>query len=370
VIRVLSIHADYACRNTGVCCSSGWDVPVEPAVEDRLRQALARGALRAPRSTATPFRAAAGLPHGARVVLGGDAGGCCVFLEAGPRPLCAVHRHLGLDSLPSACRDFPRIVTLSPLGVSITLSHYCPTAAGLLFRDDRPLAIETDPPAFPRSWPYEGLDARGSAPPLVRPGVLMGWAAHSRWETHAVATLGREDLSADEALALLATQAEAARRWRPEDGNFDAHLARCLETPRRADPARVPPEECARAWRTVAECVLPGHPLPPPVRVEAIDGGWGAREAPVRRWLAARAFASWLAVQGDGLRTTVLGLRLSLSVLRAEVSRGAGGTPGEDGLREAIRRADLLLVHLADPEALARRLSRVEGLSGDPAPTW
>ena len=26
--------ADYACRHTGACCSSGWDVPVEPAVEE------------------------------------------------------------------------------------------------------------------------------------------------------------------------------------------------------------------------------------------------------------------------------------------------------------------------------------------------
>ena len=31
-----------------------------------------------------------------------------------------------------------------------------------------------------------------------------------------------------------------------------------------------------------------------------------------------------------------------------------------DLLKEAVRRADLLLVHLADPEALARRLSRCE----------
>ncbi len=370
MIRVLSIHADYGCRNTGVCCSSGWDVPVEPHVEDGLREALDDGALRAPGGSDTPFRAVAGLPHGARVVFRADARGRCVFLEAGPRPLCAVHRHLGFDHLASACRDFPRIVTLGPLGVSITLSHYCPTAASLLFREDRPLAIESDPPAFPSSWPYEGLDARGSVPPLLRPGVLMGWEAHSRWEAHTVATLAREDLSPDEALALLALQAEAVRGWGPEDGDFDVHLGRCLETPRRADAAAVRPGECARAWRMVAECVPPGHPLPPPVRDDLVDEGWAALVAPVRRWLAARAFASWLALQGEGLRTTVLGLRLSLSVLRAEAARGAGRERGPDGLREAIRRADLLLIHLANPEALARRLGRAEGLSGDPLQPW
>ena len=51
--------------------------------------------------------------------------------------------------------------------------------------------------------------------------------------------------------------------------------------------------------RAVAECVPPGHPLPPPVQDDLVDEGWGDLVAPVRRWLAARAFASWLALQGE-----------------------------------------------------------------------
>ena len=93
----------------------------------------------------------------------------------------------------------------------------------------------------------------------------------------------------------------------------------------------------------------------------------------VHRWLAARAFASWLAHQGEGLRTTVVGLRLALAVLIAELDRGGTGTEGgmdQTVLLEAIRRADLLLVHLADPAALARRLSRAEWGAGPPTPAW
>jgi hypothetical protein len=59
----------------------------------------------------------------------------------------------------------------------------------------------------------------------------------------------------------------------------------------------------------------------------------------------------------------VLGLRAALGVLRAEAARGgadAGRALDPGLLKEAIRRADLLLVHLADPEALARDLSRCE----------
>ena len=91
---------------------------------------------------------------------------------------------------------------------------------------------------------------------------------------------------------------------------------------------------------------------------------WPAFALPIRRWLAAKAFASWIALQGEGLRTTV-----ALSPRRARGAAGRGGARlgrgrprvlDADLLQEAVRRADLLLVHLADPEALARRLSRCE----------
>jgi hypothetical protein len=123
------------------------------------------------------------------------------------------------------------------------------------------------------------------------------------------------------------------------------------------------------AWRLVADCV-PHRALLPPA-AEGVDEAderwvaptWPSLALPIRRWLAAKAFASWLVLQGDGLRTAVLGLRVALGVLRAEAARGAAeaGRPLDAALlKEAIRRADLLLVHLADPEALARRLSRCE----------
>ncbi len=38
-------------------------------------------------------------------------------------------------------------------------------------------------------------------------------------------------------------------------------------------------------------------------------------------------------------------------------------------LKEAVRRADLLLLRLADPHALARRLSRGEA-AGEPPAAW
>jgi hypothetical protein len=372
-VRALSIHADYGCRMTGACCRSGWDVPVEPDVETRLDAAVAAGTLGVRAPWSRPLR---GLPHGARVVLRLTAEGECVFHERAAPRLCAVHRQLGPEALPSACRQFPRVATLTPLGVSVTLSHYCPTAAGLLFRDGVPLAVVTDAPAFPASWPYEGLDARDALPPFARPGVLMSWASHERFERHAVATLAREDVSPELALAGLAATAERLRAWTVRDGDFDDFATRVTEEEAAPPPASERSLAAALTeWERVAASIPAGHPLPrsPRTGVEAIgaaradalvDEGWAALQAPVRRWLAARAFASWLALQGEGLRTTILGLRVALGVLRAEAARGCAegsGRPLDAALlKEAIRRSDLLLHHLADVEAFARDLSRCE----------
>lgn len=426
-VRALSIHAGYRCRHSGACCTSGWAIPVEPETEDRLRAALRSGSLRpvepptaldfpsAP--VAAPgewepsdrhFRRVPGLSHGARVILGTDPAGSCVFRE--PRRArpgsCTVHRDLGEEALPSACRHFPRVVTLSPLGVSVTLSHYCPTAAGMLFviprsfvspSDeesagpasilDSALAIVENPEAFPAQWPYEGLDARKALPPLLRPGVLMDWPSLERWERFAVSVLAEEGRSPEAALDVLAAAAEEARRWTPADGPFAPFFEKGLLSPRALSfrRASVAPgdEESAcvgmtPAWQLTAECVPPGAPRPAtPEGLDEADERWVAPtwptlSLPIRRWLATKAFASWIALQGDGLRTTVAFLRVALGVLRAEAARGAAEASRRldaDRLLEAVRRTDLLLVHLADPEALARRISRGEAREG-PTAAW
>ena len=45
-VYALSIHADYRCQHSGVCCSSDWDVPVELPLYRTLSDALATGRLR------------------------------------------------------------------------------------------------------------------------------------------------------------------------------------------------------------------------------------------------------------------------------------------------------------------------------------
>lgn len=393
-VRALSIHADYRCKSAAACCRSGWEIAVEPAAEARIRRGVAEGRL-APADWA---RAAAGQADGARVRLRVLPSGDCAFLAAGEPRLCSVHGALGEEALPSACRQFPRVVTLTPLGASVTLSHYCPTAAALLFRDDVALAIVSDPPGFPPGWSYEGLDAKDALPPLLRPGVLASWAAHERLERHAVARFADPELAPARVLASLAAEAEALRAWSVAVGPFDDWAAAVIERPPLAhEPVPLPRLAAApswsslaaahalvalapelEAWERAARAVPPAIPKPrsPRVTVEvlgrervrdAVGESFTEHRVAVSRWLAAKAFASWLSLQGDGVRTSVLGLELAHAVLRAEAARGVaetGGALDREGLVQAVRRADLLLVHLADPQALARDLSRCEAPAG------
>ncbi len=352
-VRALSFHAGYRCRDSGVCCSSGWDIPAEG-----VRSCVV--------AHDTTRRTAAG-----QLVLRHDPAGRCVFLE-GPAGAtrCAVHRQFGPGALPSACRQFPRVALLTPVGVSVTLSHYCPTAAGLLFEDPgSPTRIVEDAAAFPPDWPYEGLDARQALPPLLRPGVLMSWAAHERWEAHAVAVLTAGD-APEAALARLAAEAENARRWTPADGDFERFFERVLDAGHRREPSPAPAVTDLDAWDLVASTVPSASPRPgrPDAAANAEAGGlvaagWPSLDAPIGRWLAAKAFGSWLALQGEGLRTTIRGLHLALAVLRAEAASGCAqaGRPLDAALlRAAVGRADLLLLHLADPAALAARAGGCE----------
>ena len=136
MFHVLRMHAGYRCRHSGVCCTEDWAIPVEAPIYRRLAQALESSALRPEHAGATYFEPAHGLPSHEPVVTG-RVGRDCAFFEPGRGRLCAIHEQLGHDHLPSACQHFPRVVTIDPRGVFVSLSHVCPTAGRLLREPER-----------------------------------------------------------------------------------------------------------------------------------------------------------------------------------------------------------------------------------------
>jgi hypothetical protein len=97
--------------------------------------------------------------------------------------------------------------------------------------------------------------------------------------------------------------------------------------------------------------------------VEHVAPQWHRFHAPVNRYVAAKAFASWTAYQGRGVRTIVRGLGAALALVRVEAARqcrNAARALDRDLLLEAFREADFLLNHLAVGEDLAEAWSQAE----------
>jgi hypothetical protein len=366
-VYALSIHADYRCRHSGECCTADWDVPVEVPIFRSLSDALAVGRLRTAAGAGDGFITGPDLPSDAGAMLDRTAGGDCVFFERGSH-LCVVHRDLGEQALPATCRHFPRLALRDARGTSITLSHFCPTAASMLFREDVPLAIVPGPAAFPDAE-YEGLVvAPDEWPPLLNPRMLSDHEGYAAWERHMVARCAEAAGGPESIVASLARDAWIVRKWRPGS----ASIAQAIGMLPR-DVVDAPPHgtldaslaHFAEAMTAVPEDLLPPadeHGLPEAYRAHVVPE-WESFAGPLARYVAAKAFATWTAYQGRGFATIVRGLDCALALVRVEASRQCRDTGRRlDGAQmlEAFRAADFILNHLAAGDELARAWSRAE----------
>jgi hypothetical protein len=352
----LSMHVPYACRHAGACCSSGWAIPLETT---RVQ------AIRGLREHDDWLIAAPGAPPEIAGVLALSAAGHCVFHG----PECQIQHRLGHAALPSACQHFPRECLIDARGVFVTLSHYCPTAAELLFEHSGGVEIVDGPAAVANGAP-EGLDARDALPPLLTPGMLMDLDGYAAWEAHAVhvlAGVSRGPARSPEAsLQRLDRDARTLAHWRPGGRSLsDAVQALAVDAPEES-AAREPDWDAERSLFDVARQSLPPWHQWPEYPSEAGSawvantGAWSDHAVAINRFLAAHCFAAWMAYQGNGLLSLTRRLHLALAVLRAEAVRRCAGHDRvltRARLKEAFRQTDLLLVHLADRSALAGRLA-------------
>jgi hypothetical protein len=210
---------------------------------------------------------------------------------------------------------FPRIVLHDARGTFISLSHFCPTAAAMLFEPGPPAAIVDAPATLAGSDPLDGLNAREVWPPLLRPGLMMDLESYGTWERLAVELVSRPGIAPRAALDGLQAATARLTTWSPASDVPLVHAVR-------------------DAFGPIA-----------PATAVLLD-----YENAVKRWLAARLFGTWIAYQGNGLQTIVGYLRACLDVFNVELAR--------DGrAREAIRRADHLIVHESSSQQLANLLN-------------
>jgi Fe-S-cluster containining protein len=369
LVFALSIHADYTCQHSGACCSAGWDVPIEVPIYHSLQEALAAGLLRtSPEAGARqPFIVEPDLPEDVGAMFEVTDEGRCVFFDRRDH-LCMVHRDLGEEALPTTCRHFPRIALRDRRGISITLSHFCPTAASMLFRDV-PVRVVEHPPAFPPD-DYEGLSVEEDAfPPLLTPYMLMDLEGYAAWERHMVAGCADTGRRPEAALATLMRDARLLGRWTPGGRTLAEAVAALPREPVEADTPDTLEASLTRHREVVTAMPEDLRPDSDDTDLEdayqrCVRTTWNEFRAPLNRYLAAKAFACWSAYQGRGARTIVRGLEAALAVVRVEVSRecrNAGHELDPALLLQAFRSADFALNHLAVGEDLCEAWSVVEG---------
>ena len=363
MIHVLRLHSRYRCRHAGVCCTEDWAIPIEAPIYQRLSQALESSTLRPEHAGATFFEAAPGMAADEPVVTG-RVGRDCAFFEPGRGRLCAIHRQLGHDHLPSACQHFPRVVTMDPRGVFVSLSHVCPTA-GRLLRDPlaAPFDLVHDGPVLTPGLQWTGLDARDALPPQVSQEVLWDWDALSAWERGVLSLLTNE--RPERTLCRMARAARHLETWRPGgDDTLAAATERAL-----AASSLEPTVDDALDIDLLDALARQAVTHPAPGHRAAVDRAAADRElvAPVwdilsplvSRYLAARCIANAVGYHGAGVRVWAASLETAYAVLRAEAAHQAalaGRALDADLLVAAAADADRLLVHRVDAARLAANL--------------
>lgn len=327
----LNFHVGYACRRSGACCSSGWPIPVERDRVIPIRHLTGRDRddWLVPVTNAPPEVAG---------TLAVRTNGECTFfrvptgsaLPTGSVPptggALPTHEGCGVYAVrPSSCVHFPYVCLIDARGVHVTLSHYCPTAASMLFDDCGPVAIVEGPPPVVGLVVPEGLDARESFPPAFAKATaggpnaarlrLMSWHELDEWERGAVAR---------------------------SSGDAEPPAIALFEWARAAVPAPLAwpaaPDDLDRVW------------------TERVAASWPDFTRVVARYRAAKVFASWATYLGDGPAAVLRLADIADAVLVVEAARqclAAGRALDAELLKQAIRQADLLLVHYADGRVLS-----------------
>jgi hypothetical protein len=193
--------------------------------------------------------------------------------------------------------------------------------------------------------------------------MLMDFDGYGAWEACAVERLDSAESDAGTTLCALDAIAREIREWSPGKESLREAVTRAMRSSSEPYAADDNEEDIRRHALAVAsvphglECASGNEHLA--LRHPDITPLWREFDAVVRRYLAAKLFASWWPYLGLDLVAVVFAIRVHAAVLRVSLGRRLlRGETGACAMREAIRDTDLLMVHLSDSRALARLIAQ------------
>jgi hypothetical protein len=198
--------------------------------------------------------------------------------------------------------------------------------------------------------------------------MLMDADSYTAWEQHMVARCADVARQPESILATLVRDAMAIGQWKPGAFTLVEAIAALPADFVEAAPAATLIGSLDFFHEVLTAVPDEFRPEPDEQDLDAAFIRWVAPQwfrfhAPLNRYIAAKAFASWTAYQGRGVATIVRGIEAAVALVREEAARrcrDAHRLLDADLLLEAFRRADFLLNHLAVGEDLAHNWSRIE----------
>ncbi|MBI3927490.1 MAG: YkgJ family cysteine cluster protein [Armatimonadetes bacterium] len=115
---ILPVGQRFECADCDRCCRPDWNVEVDATARFRMRGSYLPLKVQQEKGI-EPFVEEDGLLR-----LGRHDDGACVFLED---KLCAIHREHGARAKPRSCRQFPFLFRVTPAGIVVGTSFYCPS---------------------------------------------------------------------------------------------------------------------------------------------------------------------------------------------------------------------------------------------------
>ncbi len=197
----------------------------------------------------------------------------------------------------------------------------------------------------------------------------MDHEGYAAWEEHMISTLAGEDAqrlqaAPEQSLSALAQHARTLTRWRPGATTIadEVRNLRSEFTAGRVGPDWIEDGRLFNMARDSLPATQHWPDIPRDAEIvwrESVSDVWAEYQPAISRFLAAHAFAAWMAYQGRGLPSLIRRLCTALAVLRVEAVRVGTVDPPftRSSLKHSIRQTDLLLVHLVDRDELAARLS-------------